>query len=519
MVVLAGLDIVGSLVAKQYATTHRLAPLLVGAGTFVVLFVVYALSLEVAEMSIVTLGWIVLLQVGLLLLDVRGGLRMQTRQWVAVVLVIGLQCYLVASTTGAADEPLTRGGTGAGSRVGSAGGDAPPARPDPPAAPVVLPRSRPDAARPAASSEPATPYLQLDLEVVAQRYDDVAHALPAVALHYAVKANPAPEVLRVLAERGACFDVASPGEIEECLRVGVAPERLSYGNTVKKERDIAGAYGRGVRLFTFDSDAELAKLVRAAPGATLCCRLTTSGAGADWALSHKFGCGPDEALALLGAAAAAGHPVGVAFHVGSQQRDPGQWDEPLRATGLLQAQLVARGVPLAVVNIGGGLPASYRVPAPPTADYGAAITAAVRRHLSAPLPRLIAEPGRSLVADAGVIETEVVLVAERGGRRWVYLDVGLFGGLAETLEEAIQYRIHTSRDGGPTGRVVLAGPTCDSADVLYREAGYELPVALTAGDRVQLLSTGAYTASYSSVGFNGLPPLAVHCSAPVPAAV
>lgn len=484
MVALAALDFVGAVCAKVFADRHRVLPLAAGACVFVVLFVVYVAALRFAELSIVTMGWVVLLQVGVLALDTRRyGLQLDGWQWSAVVVMIALQLYLIVTTSTAAAA------TSVGDKTTRA-----------------LP----------------TPSLVVDLEVVAQRYAELAAALPGVAIHYAVKANPAPEVLRQLVRSGSSFDVASPAEISACLSAGAPPDQLSYGNTAKKERDIGGAYDLGVRVFTFDDATELDKLSRAAPGATLLCRIATTGDGADWALSNKFGCAPDRALELLTAAAADGHPVGVAFHVGSQQRDPSQWDAPIRVAATLQAQLADRGIALSLLDIGGGFPAWYRTSGPPIGDYGRSISASLNRHLRVPLPRVIAEPGRFLVADAGVIETEVVLVADRGGERWVHLDIGLFGGLAEALDEAIEYRIQTDLDGEPTGPVVLAGPTCDSVDVLYRVADYRLPLGLKAGDHIRLLSTGAYTASYSSVGFNGLPPLECVCvsgTARPPAAV
>ena len=155
---------------------------------------------------------------------------------------------------------------------------------------------------------------------------------------------------------------------------------------------------------------------------------------------------------------------------------------------------------------------------PPISAYGDAITDALHRHLGPThgdtLPRILAEPGRYLVADAGVLETEVVLVARKhefDAKRWVYLDCGKFGGLAETMDEAIRYRLRTKHDGAATGPVVIAGPTCDSADVLYEKSDYELPLSLTEGDRVLFLSTGAYTTTYAAVGFNGFDPLRSIC--------
>lgn len=354
-----------------------------------------------------------------------------------------------------------------------------------------------------------TPFLAVDLDVVEERYRRLVRALPAVRVLYAVKANPAREILQRLADCGSSFDVASPGEIERCLKLGVDPSRLAYGNTIKKERDIAHAFASGITTFAVDADAELAKVTRQAPGSTVTVRIGTDGRGADWPLSRKFGCGGQSALRLLRRAAGAGHPVTVSFHVGSQQRDPHAWDRPLAEVAAIVGQLRAEGVTLSGVNLGGGLPSRYREPVPEVETYGENILHALRRHLGDDPGEVCIEPGRYLVGDAGLIEAEVVLVTRRetDGTRWVYLDIGLFNGLTEALGEAIRYRLRAPEGRGVPGPVVLAGPSCDSVDVLYEQPGTELPVDLQVGDRIQLLSAGAYTSSYSSVWFNGFEPL------------
>jgi ornithine decarboxylase len=213
----------------------------------------------------------------------------------------------------------------------------------------------------------------------------------------------------------------------------------------------------------------------------------------------------------LRAAHDAGLSTGVSFHVGSQQRDIEAWDRALVLVARMFDELRALGIEPQIVNIGGGFPGTYAQDAPPIARYGERITSMLRARLGERLPFVIAEPGRYLVADAGVLQTEVMLVARKSeddDRRWVYLDVGMFGGLAETMGEAIRYRIRTPHDGGPVEPAVLAGPTCDSVDVLYEHDPYPLPLALAEGDRVEFLSAGAYTTTYASVGFNGFPPLA-----------
>ena len=362
--------------------------------------------------------------------------------------------------------------------------------------------------------QPETPCLVVDLDIVADNYRTLRRTMPLAEIFYAVKANPAPRILRVLRDLGSSFDGASIHEIERCLEAGVAPGRLSFGSTIKKARDIAAAHAQGVRLFAFDSAGELDKLAVEAPGARVFCRILMEGIGADWPLSDKFGCDVDMAAELLIEAARRGlDPYGVSFHVGSQQRDIDQWDIALGRTAMVFSALDAAGIELKMVNIGGGLPARYRADVEPPEAYAAGIMTAMTRHFGNRLPEMIVEPGRGIVGDAGLIQTEIVLISRKSRgdeQRWVYLDVGKFGGLPEVMDEAIQYRLRTPRDGGQEGPVIIAGPTCDEVDMLYEKAGYTLPLGLTVGDKIEILSAGAYTATYASVGFNGFPPLREH---------
>lgn len=360
-----------------------------------------------------------------------------------------------------------------------------------------------------------SPCLVVDVDIVEHNYAGLTRALPEAAVFYAVKANPAHEVVKRLATQGSNFDTASIGEIDLCLGHGVAPERLSFGNTIKKQSDIAAAYARGIRLYAFDSEEELIKLAEAAPGSKVFCRILVDCAGAEWPLSRKFGCEPAMAADLLTRAKELGlDAYGVSFHVGSQQTDLTQFDKAIAQAANLFKTVAANGVKLRMINVGGGFPSRYRTDVPPISSYGRAIRTALKRHFGAETPDLIVEPGRYIVGDAGVITSEVVLVSHKGGddeRRWVYLDVGKFHGLAETMDEAIKYRVLTPHDGSETMPVVLAGPTCDSADILYEKTDYRLPKALKAGDKVLILATGAYTTTYSAIAFNGMPPLASVC--------
>lgn len=355
--------------------------------------------------------------------------------------------------------------------------------------------------------------LVMDMNVVKQAYLNLTQALPKSQVFYAIKANPEAPILKLLADLGSSFDCASVVEIQQALAAGATPERISYGSTMKKQRDIATSYALGVRIFSFDCDAELEKIARAAPQSRVICRILCDCEGSDWPLSRKFGCEAPDAVPLLTRAKELGLiPYGVAFHVGSQQKNPKAWDSALASSASIIKALKDKGITLPLVNLGGGFPSRAGIDMPTFKAYGEAIEASLKKHFGDDIPQTWIEPGRGLVADAGVIESEVILISRKSHDtdiRWVYLDIGKFGGLAETMDEAIRYPIRTPHDGDTVGPCILAGPTCDSADVLYEKTPYPLPLSLSIGDRVVIEAAGAYTSMYASIGFNGIPPLDV----------
>jgi len=362
---------------------------------------------------------------------------------------------------------------------------------------------------------PPSPCLVVDVDVVEQNYKDIEIGLERAKIFYAVKANPAHAILKRLVALGACFDAASVTEIRACLDAGARPEAISYGNTLKKAPDVSTAHQLGVDLFAFDSEGELDKLAQYAPGAKVYCRILTENGNADWPLSRKFGCELDMAVELMVQAREKGLvPYGISFHVGSQQTDPKQWDIAIERTAQVFAGLKVRGIALKMINLGGGYPVRYRDDILAFDVFADVIQTSMGKHFGDDAPDMMIEPGRAIVAEAGVIQAEVVLVSKKRqdtDRRWVYLDIGLFGGLAETMGEAIKYTIKTPHDGMPTGPVAIAGPTCDGADILYEDTPYALPLGLNAGDWVRIETAGAYTSTYASVNFNGFAPMAEYC--------
>ncbi|HET6474406.1 MAG TPA: type III PLP-dependent enzyme [Pseudomonadales bacterium] len=357
-----------------------------------------------------------------------------------------------------------------------------------------------------------TPFLVVDTATIDRQYDDLTKHFPYARIYYAVKANPAPQILSLLRDKGACFDIASIFELDKVLALGVSPDRVSFGNTIKKAKDIRTFYQKGVRMFATDSESDLRNIAKAAPGSKVYARILTEGSmTADWPLSRKFGCEADMAMDLLILARDLGlEPYGVSFHVGSQQREIGAWDAALGKVKVIFDRLREEdGIKLKMINMGGGFPANYMQRTNDLETYAAEITRFLKEDFYDELPEIVLEPGRSLVSNAGVLVSEVVLISRKSRtalHRWVYTDVGKFSGLIETLDESIKYPIHTEKNG-ELENAIIAGPTCDSADIMYENYKYGLPLNLATGDRLYWLSTGAYTTTYSSVEFNGFPPL------------
>lgn len=368
------------------------------------------------------------------------------------------------------------------------------------------------------SKDKETPFLVVDLEVIRQKYQELTTCFPIAKVFYALKANPGAPVVNLLRELGSNFDIASIFELNRVLECDVEPDRISYGNTIKKAAHIKYAYDKGVRLFATDSKADLQNIAEQAPGSKIFVRiLVEGGETAEWPLSRKFGCHPDMAIDLLVQAKNLGLvPYGISFHVGSQQKDIAVWDAALsKVKYMFDWMKFEEDVSLKMINMGGGFPANYISEVNPIQIYAEEILRYLHDDHGDDLPEIILEPGRSLVGESGVLVSEVVLISRKSRtdlNRWVYLDVGLFQGLIETLGEAIKYPIYTPKmdERVQEGTVVLAGPTCDSADIMYENSHYQLPLNLAVGDRLYWLTTGAYTNSYSSVEFNGFPPLATY---------
>ncbi|MBQ5401051.1 MAG: type III PLP-dependent enzyme [Treponema sp.] len=363
------------------------------------------------------------------------------------------------------------------------------------------------------SKDLPTPNIVVSLKTIKKNFIKLRSSFPYAKIFYAIKANPGEPVLQMLAENGSNFDIASRYELDLIKKFVDDPNRLSYGNTIKKASDIKYFYENGVRMFATDSKDDLKNIAENAPGSRVYVRILVEGSdSADWPLSKKFGCHPDMAYDLLVLARELGlNPWGISFHVGSQQRDIGSWNDAIaKAKYLFSSLEEEEGIRLQMIDMGGGFPASYIDPTNPLDVYAKEITRFLTEDFGDDLPEIILEPGRSLVGDSGILTSEVILSSRKNNTaltRWIYLDAGKFNGLIETLDECIKYPLITTKDGDKEGDVIIAGPTCDSMDVMYENARYRLPITLKQGDRIYWLSTGAYTSTYASVAFNGFPPI------------
>ncbi|MFC7528700.1 type III PLP-dependent enzyme [Actinoplanes sp. GCM10030250] len=354
----------------------------------------------------------------------------------------------------------------------------------------------------------ATPYLVTDLDVVAGRHAAFTAAMPGVQTFYAMKCNPAPEILRTLADRGSSFEIASLGELRMLQALGVDPAGVLYSNPVKPPAHIAAAHRAGLWRFSFDSPNELAKIAEQAPGAAVYVRLRVDDSTSVFPLSRKFGTDADDAYELMLLARQLGlRPYGVTFHVGSQCGNAGAYRNAIAAAGALMSRLRADGITLEMIDLGGGFPARYVAGVPTISEIGDVVAAALAELPYRPA-LVAAEPGRHLVAESGVIAATIIGRERRGTENWLFTEVGAYHGLMETLQTpgGWDFPLWTSlpdHAGAPQLPFTVTGPSCDSSDTIGY--GILLPATLTVGDVLYLGSAGAYTLAYASA-FNGFQP-------------
>lgn len=343
------------------------------------------------------------------------------------------------------------------------------------------------------------PFLLVDSNIIRNKIRRFKAAMPRVHPHYAAKANPDPRVLRTLIEEGAGFEIASIAELDLLLSLGVPAAEIYYSNPMKSRAYLEYAATKGVEWYVLDSIEELHKIVSIKSDAKLYLRIDTPNIGSDWPLAGKFGTHLADIKEIIDEAARIGADLaGVTFHVGSQCRNPQNWRVGIERAKNVFADMRQAGLRPRLLNIGGGYPVRHVKPIPSIEVIAEVINAAI-----ADLPadiRVMAEPGRYLVSDSACFVCRVVGTATRNGKRWMYWDAGIFGGIIE-VSEGLRYEILTNRQGN---RIPwsIAGPTCDSVDVLMHDE--LLPDDIQEGDFIFIPNAGAYTTAYAS-NFNGFP--------------
>jgi ornithine decarboxylase len=353
--------------------------------------------------------------------------------------------------------------------------------------------------REAAREKYERPFLILDSAIVRDKLRRIRAAMPRVQPHYAVKANPDRRVLKTLIQEGCRFEIASTAELDLLLQLGVDASTVLYSNPVRSRQSVAYAASRGVEWFVVDSVDELRRVHEINAGAKSYLRIATPNIGSDWPLSGKFGAGVGEARDIILTAAKLGADLaGVTFHAGSQCRNPENWRVGIEKARTLFDTMARVGLKPRMLDIGGGFPVRHVKPIPSIEVIGEVVNEALKAFPAD--VQVVAEPGRYLVSDAGYFVCRVMGTTTRAGKRWMHWDAGLFGGVIETTE-GLKYKIRTDRSGPDTPWHV-AGPTCDSVDVILRDE--PLPSDLQEGDFIYIRNAGAYTTAYASE-FNGFP--------------
>jgi ornithine decarboxylase len=350
-----------------------------------------------------------------------------------------------------------------------------------------------------------SPILVLDKKVLIDVYKRFQRLLPRVGIFYAIKSNPHPDVIKTFRDLGASYDVASEGEMRHVLSCGVSPDRIIFANTIKRPEALEFCRKQKINFVTFDNEPELYKIAKHAPGCRVLARLKVSNLGSIVELSLKFGADQDQIVPMLAKAKALGlKPEGISFHVGSQCTNWENYQRAFEAAHAIMNDARRRGIPFNIVDIGGGMPIRHFDSDSVTIETYAA---KMRRELDRLFPKdiqIIAEPGRAMVGESGMLITRVVGRAIRNNKNYYYLDDGVYGDFSGIVFDHCKYQFKTLKRG-QTFASILAGPTCDSFDTI--SLNEELP-ELDVGDVVYVPRIGAYSCA-SAVVFNGIPPAKV----------
>ncbi|MDL1955729.1 MAG: type III PLP-dependent enzyme [Candidatus Desulfofervidus auxilii] len=348
----------------------------------------------------------------------------------------------------------------------------------------------------------STPVLLMDEEKIAENVSLIGKNIQNSKVFYAVKANSDEKILKLLKNHKIGFEIASEGELDLLINLNINPDLIISSNPIKSINFIKKAYSYGVKFFAFDSFTELEKLDKYAPGCNVYVRISVPNEGSEWPLSKKFGVELDEAFELLKRAKELNlNPIGITFHVGSQCLNLYNWYIAIDKARQLWERAIENKIELKVLNIGGGYPINYTKIAPKINEIEQYVAKLLKEKIPGDFEVHI-EPGRAVIGDAGIMVTKILGKAVRNYENWLYLDVGVFNGLMESLGGIkYTYIVEVKSDKCKYKKWTVAGPSCDSMDVIDKHV--DLP-DVEEGSLVLILSAGAYTVSYASE-FNGFP--------------
>lgn len=350
-----------------------------------------------------------------------------------------------------------------------------------------------------------TPYLEIRLDKIRDAYARLSKNFAGIEIYYAMKCNPNPEIMKTVFECGGQFEISSANEMVKAIAVGAEPKNILFSNPVKTLADIKSTHKAGVECFAFDSYSEIDKIATGAPGAKVFVRISIPVRKSVVASEGKFGVAIDYARDLMHYAKKMGlRTYGISFHVGSQMLDCESWSYAIQHCAKLIAILGKSHIQIEMLDMGGGFPVCYKDVSRDNLDrISAKILKALKKYIPENI-RVVAEPGRYLVADSGVMTSTIIGSAERFGRKWLHLDVGANNGLMEAVQtsNALEYPVFDSKKSDEKDIFVLTGPTCDSQDTVM----FDVPVSadIQIGDKIYFEYAGAYTTAMSE-NFNGFP--------------